>query len=236
MKTIKGITNRIVKHYNPESVILFGSYGKGRCGVESDIDLLIIKETDKRAIDRRMEVEKLLSDRDVPLDIIVYTPREVRSLYSVGNPFIEEVMDTGRVLYMRAATEAWLKDARDEFESAEILFDNKKYRTACYHSQQCAEKALKAFILEAGKKPERTHDIVGLYQEVKKLGFDSGLTMDEAVFLNSIYKGRYPTEQGLLPRGEPEAEDAEKAIAAARSLMMKISELDKKEDSAEING
>lgn len=225
MKSIKAITNRIVKHYSPESVILFGSYGKEPFRVDSDIDLLIVKETDKRAIDRQVEVEKLLSDREVPLDIIVYTPREVRFLYSVGSPFIEEVMNTGRLLYMRTATEAWLKDAWDEFESAEILYDNKKYRTACYHSQQCAEKALKAFILEAGQKPERTHDIVGLYHEVKKLGFNSGLTMDEAVFLNSIYKGRYPTEQGLLPHGEPEAEDAEKAIAAARGLMKEIDKL-----------
>ena len=56
----------------------------------------------------------------------LYTPREVRYLYSVGSPFIEEVMDTGRLLYMRTATEAWLKDAQDEFESAEILYNNKK--------------------------------------------------------------------------------------------------------------
>jgi predicted nucleotidyltransferase len=47
LKSLKGITNRIVKHYNPESVILFGSYGKEGFGADSDIDLLVIKETDK---------------------------------------------------------------------------------------------------------------------------------------------------------------------------------------------
>jgi len=38
------------------------------------------------------------------LDLLVYTPRELRQLYLFGSPFIEEVMDTGRVLYMRKAS------------------------------------------------------------------------------------------------------------------------------------
>ncbi len=189
---------------------------------DSDIDLLIIKETDKRMIDRRMEVEKILADREVPLDVFVYTPEEARRLYSIGSPFMEEIMDTGRLLYMRQATEAWLNDAEDELESATILYEHKKFRSSYYHAQQCAEKALKPGILEQGMKPGKVHDIVELLREVKKQGLDSGLTMDEAVFLNSIYKGRYPTEQGLLPRGEPTAADSERAISAARTIVMKV--------------
>ena len=192
MKTLKGITNRIIKHYDPETIILFGSYGGERVVADSDIDLLIIKETDKRMIDRRMEVEKILADREIPLDVFVYTPEEARRLYSMGSPFMEEIMDTGRLLYMRQATEAWLKDAEDELESATILYEHQKFRSSCYHAQQGAEKALKAGILEQGKKPGKVHDIVELLHEVKKQGLDSGLTMDEAIFLNSIYKGRYP--------------------------------------------
>lgn len=84
------------------------------------------------------------------------------------------------------------------------------------------KRDLKAFIIEKGKKPERVHDIVELHNEVTCMGFDSGLSMDEAVFLNSIYKGRYPTEQGLLPHGEPTHADAEKAISAARIFMERL--------------
>jgi HEPN domain-containing protein len=45
------------------------------------------------------------------------------------------------------------------------------------------------------------------------------LPMDEAVFLNSVYKGRYPTEEGLLPHGEPTQGDAERALRAAEAVM-----------------
>jgi hypothetical protein len=46
-----------------------------------------------------------------------------------------------------------------------------------------------------------------------------GLEMDDAVFLNSVYRGRYPTEEGLLPHGEPGAQDAHRAVGAAESVM-----------------
>ena len=54
------------------------------------------------------------------------------------------------------------------------------------------------------------------------LGWDAGLTINDAVFLNSIYKGRYPTEEGLLPHGEPSREDTEKALLAAKILIEKL--------------
>ena len=107
------------------------------------------------------------------------------------------------------------KDAEDEASSALILLEHGKFRGACYHSQQGVEKGLKALILEKGGRPGKVHDIVELLKEVQRLGFKTGLSMDDAVFLNSIYKGRYPTEEGLLPLGEPLKADAERAVKAA---------------------
>lgn len=49
--------------------------------------------------------------------------------------------------------------------------------------------------------------------------FSIDLPIEDAIFLNSIYKGRYPTEEGLLPHGDPSNEDAKKAIEAAKGLM-----------------
>lgn len=219
LRTLKDISDRLVKYYDPERIILFGSYNEKRLKNGNDIDLLIIKQTDKRLIERQMEVERILCDRLLPLDIIVYTSEEVRFLYSIGSPFVEEVMEKGRVLYMRKMTMAWMKDAQEELDSAVILHEHKKYRSACYHSEQCVEKGLKAVILERGKRPERTHDIVELVNKVLSFGFDSGLSTDDAVFLNSIYKGRYPTEQGLLPHGDPTHQDTAKAISIAKTFM-----------------
>ena len=178
-----------------------------------------MKETDRRPTDRRIEVERLLSDRRIPLDILVYTPQELRDLYAAGSPFVEDVIETGRVPYKRKATGGWLADAQEELEMAAVLFEHRKNRGVCIHSQQCVEKGLKALILEKGRRPARTHDLVELLNLVTADGWSVGLPMDAAVFLNSVYRGRYPTEEGLLPHGEPTEEDARRALNAAETLM-----------------
>lgn len=225
LTTLEDITKRIVDIYKPDLIILYGSQARGNQRDGSDADLLIVKETHERPINRRIRVESILSDRLIPLDITVYTPQEFRYLFSLGSPFVEEIIKEGRVVYMRKVTESWLKDAQDELESASILFEHGKYRGTCYHSQQCVEKGLKSLILEKGERPERIHDVVELLNETTKLGWNLPFPMDDAIFLNSIYKGRYPTEEGLLPYGEPAKEDAEKALLAGRKLIEKIGSL-----------
>jgi len=54
------------------------------------------------------------------------------------------------------------------------------------------------------------------------LGWNVSLSIDDSVFLNSIYKGRYPTEEGLLPMGMPTKEDAERAQKAAGDFLHNI--------------
>ena len=225
IKTLRDVVNQLTEHYKPDRIILYGSYAGKRVKKNSDIDLLIIKDTNKRFIERVIEVERILSNRVLPLDIVVYTPQEVRFLFSIGSPFIEEILEKGRLIYMRKVTDSWIKDAEDELDSAMILYEHGKYRGACYHGQQCVEKGLKALILEKGKRPARIHDIVGLFNKVARLGWNVGLTMDEAVFLNSIYRGRYPTEEGLLPHGEPSREDAKRTVSLAKRFMEELSSL-----------
>lgn len=222
LKNIEEIKQEIVKSYAPDRIILFGSSASGNVKEESDIDLLILKDTKDRPIDRRIQVEKILAGREVPLDIVVYTPNEMRYLFSIGSSFVEEVIETGRVIYMRKITEDWIKDAEDELSSALILLEHGKYKGACYHSQQSVEKGLKAVIIENGNRPEKTHDVMDLFNNVKKLGCKIDLSIDDAVFLNSIYKGRYPTEEGLLPHGEPTKADAERAAKTAGAFMKEI--------------
>ena len=83
---------------------------------------------------------------------------------------------------MGKATDSWIKEAKDELDSATILYDHGKYRGACCHSQQSVETGLKALILEKGRKPERIHDIVELLNEVIKQGWSISLTIDDAIF------------------------------------------------------
>jgi HEPN domain-containing protein/predicted nucleotidyltransferase len=222
LDTLDDVVQRIVDGYEPDRVILFGSRASGAAAEGSDHDLLIVKETDRRPIDRRMEVEGLLLGRRIALDILVYTPREVWDLYAAGSPLIATILETGRVLYMRKATAAWLAEAREELDAAQILLEHQKYRGACLHSQQGAEKALKALLFEKGRQPARTHDVVELLNQVHAVGCDVDLSLDDAAFLTSVYRGRYPTEEGLLPHGEPTAQDAQRACDAGTRAVRNI--------------
>jgi len=228
LKTIDEIRDTIISKYEPDRIILFGSRATGTATETSDIDLLILKDTNDRPLDRRIHVETLLSDRAVPIDIVVYTPQEMNYLFSIGSPFVEEVIETGRVLYMRKATESWIREAEEELSSASILLEHGKYKAACYHCQQSVEKGLKALILEKGDKPEKTHDIVEMLSRIQRLGYEVALPMDDAILLNSIYKGRYPTDEGLLPQGEPTKADANRVASAADSFLKSAREILKK--------
>lgn len=222
LATLEAVVQRIAQGYGPDRIILFGSRARGGADEGSDYDLLIVKDTDRRPIDRRVDVERLLGDRRIPLDILVYTPRELWDLYAMGSPLIGTILATGRVLFMRKATAAWLGEAREELDVARILLDHQKFRGACLHSQQGAEKALKALLFEKGRQPARTHDVIELLNQVRAEGCEVNTSLDDAAFLTSIYRGRYPTEEGLLPHGEPTAEDARRAYDAAMQALQSI--------------
>lgn len=219
LNTLDQIRDRVVERLDPDAIILFGSRARGSHLATSDYDLLIVQQTSDRPIDRRIAAERALSDRSVALDIFVFTPQELLDLHGMGSPFVEEVLESGRVLYMRKATEQWLRDCDDELSSAQVLLEHGKHRAACFHSQQCVEKCLKSLILEKGEKPQKTHDLLELRSSVEKLGWRMELDVDDAVFLNSIYKGRYPSEEGLLPYGEPTDQDARRAVESAARIL-----------------
>ncbi len=91
----------LIGTYRPEKVILFGSMVQGETGEWSDLDLVIIKETDLPFLDRIKEVMKLLRPR-VGVDILVYTPEEFEHL-SRERAFVRnEIVNKGKVLYERS--------------------------------------------------------------------------------------------------------------------------------------
>jgi len=98
---IQDIVQKIVAGYSPQRIILFGSYAYGEPDEDSDIDLLIIKDTNKRPIERWMEVKRLLRDRSrtVSVSPLVYTSRELEARLALKDFFIQEVLEKGRILY-----------------------------------------------------------------------------------------------------------------------------------------
>ena len=88
-----------IKRYNPEKIIIFGSYVRGEMDEYSDLDFVVIKKTKKRFIKRLIEVVELI-DLDLgKVDVFVYTPEEFKEMIERENPFIENVLKEGRVVY-----------------------------------------------------------------------------------------------------------------------------------------
>ncbi len=77
---IQEIKNRIVSGVHPEMIILFGSYAYGTPTKDSDLDLLVILQTEEPMHKRVTKIRKLLRDISIPKDIIVYTPQEVKQI------------------------------------------------------------------------------------------------------------------------------------------------------------
>lgn len=98
-KEVESLVSQIRRRYNPQRIILFGSFARGDYDKYSDIDMLIIKDTNKRFLDRIGEVLNAC-DYSRPFEPLVYTPEEIADM-SRWNFFIKRVLKEGKVLYER---------------------------------------------------------------------------------------------------------------------------------------
>jgi len=98
------ILERIEDKYAPEKIILYGSFAYGTPDKNSDIDLLIIKDTQERFIDRCVNVRRIADIRDPSYPAfspIVLTNKELKRRLQIGDQFIEEILNKGKVLYAK---------------------------------------------------------------------------------------------------------------------------------------
>ena len=102
-KILNEIINRIANAFNPEKIIIFGSYAYGEPTNKSDIDILVIMNTDKKEIDRMIAVSKIIHEyhKKFDFDILVKTPKEIKERLKIGDPFIGEILSKGRIGYAR---------------------------------------------------------------------------------------------------------------------------------------
>ena len=98
---IRQAIQRIVDAVQPEKIILFGSFAYGQPGLDSDVDLLVIMESEQNPHVRSVQISEILYPRPFPVDIIVRTPVEVAERIALGDGFFREIMKKGKVLYER---------------------------------------------------------------------------------------------------------------------------------------
>ncbi len=100
MEAIQAVVDHIAETFDPEKIILFGSYAYGEPKPWSDVDLLVIIETETP---KQLQMNIALSLHDpFGLDILVRTPQEIRRRIPLGDFFLREIMSKGRVLYERS--------------------------------------------------------------------------------------------------------------------------------------
>lgn len=100
---VQQFADRIRRQFNPERIILFGSYARGEQTFDSDVDLLVVIDAKGSLRKLSVEIGVALSDREIPLDLVVVTPKQYeRGKNQIGN-IVQPAVSEGRVLYERAA-------------------------------------------------------------------------------------------------------------------------------------
>jgi predicted nucleotidyltransferase len=95
------MTEILIREYEPEKLILIGSVAQEEILEWSDLDLVVIKKTDKPLLERTEEVLRLIRPK-VGLDVLVYTPEELDSLVDERRAFVlDEIIYKGAVAYER---------------------------------------------------------------------------------------------------------------------------------------
>ena len=98
MRDIQALAGRIAEHFRPDRIILFGSHASGTPTGDSDVDLLVVMPYTGKSWRQATEIRGRIRP-GFPLDLIVRTPAQVRERLQMGDVFIQEITENGRILY-----------------------------------------------------------------------------------------------------------------------------------------
>jgi len=93
----------IVSKFDPDKIILFGSYAYGEPTEDSDLDLLIILTPKQTTFLTSVDIS-LAVTHNYPMDIIVRTPQEIKQRLKSGDFFIKNIINNGKILYERVGS------------------------------------------------------------------------------------------------------------------------------------
>ncbi len=102
-KELNRIKSILIKDCGVKKIIVFGSYAQNIVNEYSDLDIMIIKDTEKKFLKRIKEV-MLLTNPEIAVDFLVYNEEEIKNMYETGHSFfLEEILKKGKVIYEREA-------------------------------------------------------------------------------------------------------------------------------------
>ena len=95
---IDRVVDTILRHCQPDLIFLFGSAANGRARYGSDIDVLVVAETDEAQSRRGIDILNDL-DVDTSVDLIIVTPAEFKEYRKDSRSFTSHILGSGRSLY-----------------------------------------------------------------------------------------------------------------------------------------
>ena len=95
---IRNLCRQIVENFQPEKVVLFGSYAYGKPNEDSDVDLLVIMPFEGRESQKAIEIRRKIKT-SLPLDLLVRTAEQVKKRIEMEDFFMREIAEKGKVLY-----------------------------------------------------------------------------------------------------------------------------------------
>jgi predicted nucleotidyltransferase len=102
MTEIESLADEIAREFNPEKIILFGSYARGTAGPDSDVDLLVILPFEGKPCRKSVEILNRV-DAHFPVDLLARNPADTANRYALGDPLLHDAIDHGKILYERCA-------------------------------------------------------------------------------------------------------------------------------------
>ncbi len=95
---IQRVSDEIARKFQPERIILFGSYAYGTPTEDSDVDLLVVMPFEGRKAKKAIEIRSAVY-AGFPMDLIPITPERLKHRIEIEDFFLREVVEKGRVLY-----------------------------------------------------------------------------------------------------------------------------------------
>ena len=99
-RSIAELTERIVREFRPDKIILFGSYAYGQPRPDSDIDLLVVLPFEGKGFRKSLEILNRVAP-EFSVDLLARRPDDTAKRYAEGDPLIREAVDRGKILYER---------------------------------------------------------------------------------------------------------------------------------------
>lgn len=228
------MARRIAAQFHPYAVVLFGSYAWGQPNKDSDVDVLVIMDSDDRPANRRVTVSPVARIPYLPMDLLIYTPEEIATRVAMRDFFILRILEKGRTLYERGRPweqieghptmtllDEWIEKAEADYRAAVRLNRSRKDPlpdAVCFHCQQSAEKYLKAFLIKLDIAPEKTHSMSALLKECEKHDSTLSVLQPDLLLLDKFsVDPRYPG----FSAGISESTDALAALRKVRKTARK---------------